>query len=282
MNSETDDIFLRIKELEKSEKKLYNKLYSSETPGEEKEQILQEIKNTVEMKLFLLNNLQDTNDNLQTSVENNKKMLINDNVNLDIIKKEIQNAQNQLDGLQDKKYNDLKMIEINKYFGDKYQAYANLMKLIIYVCIPLIIISIVAKTGLLGETIPGILTIVALSIAIVIVLWKLSDIKNRDNMNFDQYKWQFNPSSHDMSASPNVKGEGDWSSNFDLATCVGPQCCGKEMQYDSKENKCIEGMKSLGSDYLCREKKDDTIDLYNDNIMIMPFSFENGYNYSKA
>ena len=55
----------------------------------------------------------------------------------------------------------------------------------------------------------------------------------------------------------------------DLATCVGPQCCGKEMQYDSKENKCIEGMKSLGSDYLCRDKKDDTIDLYNDNIMII-------------
>ena len=73
-------------------------------------------------------------------------------------------------------------------------AQAGVMKIFIYMCIPVLILAVLANMGFLPNYIAGFLIIAAIVVGIIYIYYAMSDINRRDEMNFDEYKWDFDPS----------------------------------------------------------------------------------------
>ena len=58
----------------------------------------------------------------------------------------------------------------------------------------------------------------------------------RDNMNYQEYDWYFDPN-----AAPSGSSSSDdpWISGVDLGTCIGNACCSEGLVYDSALNQCV-------------------------------------------
>ena len=62
-----------------------------------------------------------------------------------IVKSELDSVQNNLSSLDDSRYNTRRMAEINDYYSEKYRSQTNVMKTIVYFCIPILILGILMK-----------------------------------------------------------------------------------------------------------------------------------------
>ena len=183
-----------IKNLQKVEQELYDSLEQqgqTMTP-EQKTSTINKINEISQMRVNLYSNLQDMYSFLKTNVSNSRTTLAEQMMALDIVDNELNEAKRRLQLLEDEKNNKLRLVEINTYYGKKYNANANIMKSIVFICVPVIILSILANSGLLPQIISGALIFIILVFGIIYIIYQLIDISNRDNMNFDEYDWNFN------------------------------------------------------------------------------------------
>ena len=183
-----------IKNLQKVEQDLYDSLEQEgqTLSAEQKTSIINKINEISQMRVNLYSNLQDMYSFLKTNVSNSRTTLAEQMMALDIVENELSEAKRRLQLLEDEKYNKLRLVEINTYYGEKYNANANVMKSIVFMCIPIIIISILANSNLLPQVISGALIFIILVFGIIYIIYQLIDISNRDNMNFQEYDWNFN------------------------------------------------------------------------------------------
>ena len=130
--------------------------------------------------------------------------------------------------MDDVKYNELRLID-----------HTSLMKLVIYIFIIVLILTILRNRGILPVYIFNILFTITVIIGVILLMYHLIYTINRDNMNYREYDWYFNKSN-----APNVdlggSEEDPWANSMGL-TCIGQSCCDDGYVYDSDPtvNKCI-------------------------------------------
>ena len=91
--------------------------------------------------------------------------------------------------------NKMRMVEINTYYSSAYNAQTEIMKVIIFVCALILIITLLTKSSILSASIADVLMAIIIIIGTCIVTYKLYDLSIRNNMNFEHYEWGKNPSS---------------------------------------------------------------------------------------
>jgi hypothetical protein len=128
------------------------------------------------------------------------------------------------------------MVEINTYYGKRYNSHTKLMKTVVIFCIPIIILSILANNGILPSNIYVFLTGIVIIIAVVLIGYQLIDISNRDNMNWDEYNWNFNQSTA-PTATSQISDISPWS--IPSLVCIGSECCYEGSTYDTNTNVCV-------------------------------------------
>jgi hypothetical protein len=158
---------------------------------------------------------------------------------IDIVEKELNASKKRLNLLEAQKNNTLRLVEINTYYGKRYRAHSKLMKTIVFICIPIIILSILANKGIVPPNIHAFLVGIIIFIGIFFIGLQLIDISNRDNMNWDEYNWYFDresaPTASESSSSSSDSNP--WAtSSF---TCVGAACCYDGSTYDETHNICV-------------------------------------------
>ena len=84
------------------------------------------------------------------------------------------------------------MVQINKYYGDKYQDQSYLMMVIIVICIIIIIIKFLHNKNILPDALYAILLVIILTIGFIVVFWKMVYLYSHDNFDYSKYKWAFN------------------------------------------------------------------------------------------
>ena len=197
-----------IKELQNIEKQLYSQLnlnVASNTPNKfTQEQIITRINELSQMRIDLFNNLQDMYKFTQDNVVNSRNNLVQELTNVKIVENELNDAKKNLDQLKQNKYNKLRMVEINTYQSEYYKGYINLFKIIIYVLIPIVILGILVKSNIIPDnrvasqsSINNILIscmVIAFFVGGYYVLREWYDLSMRDNMNFNEYRWDYDPS----------------------------------------------------------------------------------------
>lgn len=288
MNERSNTTIQNIKDLQALEKSLYTQLEntgSSPNPPslQQQEDAIRRINELSKMRATLFGNLQDSYSMNQYQVAQTRNNLVDDLTTVRVIEGELNNSKKQMNALKKEKIDTLRMVEINTYYGKKYESQSNIMKIIIFACIPIIIVTLLDKKKFIPSSVANILLAIII-VAFILVMWyKIADILFRDNMDFDQYQFPFNPEDVDLdnSGSNVVDLPGPLDMNIE---CVGDACCtGSNMTYDAEKNACVV-QKNTNSDTSMMTKEafsswDDKIDLKG-NKNISPFN-DSQNNYVK-
>jgi hypothetical protein len=227
----------QIGQLQQQEMELYEQINQANMNPGNRALMVDRINQLSQHRTMLYGTLKDQYEFQNQSVSGNITTLAEQMYAINIVENELNESKNRLNELINQKNDKLRLVQINTYYGKKYGAYTRIMKIIVYACIPLIILGILGNNGL----IPSNLNALIMGIIIVIVLFmvggQMVDLSKRDNMIFDEYDWAF-----DKNAAP--KGDSATKVNpWDLSginlTCVGAQCCTEGMTYDSTIKKCV-------------------------------------------
>ena len=237
-----------IKELQQLEKQLYTdleKVATDTTPGGllKQQQIIKQINNLSETRIKLFGTLTDLYKSTQNSVASSRKQLVDKVVVANMMEEQLNTVKNNMNTIKEAKDNKLRMVEINTYYGKRYQAHTELMKLIIIICVPLLILGLLNKRELIPQKIFSGLTAVILAVGGFIVIRKMWDLSLRSNMNYDEYDWKRSPTSTSHSISEYNKQHlgldgivDDISGSLSMPDW---SVCGPGTKFDSEQNQCL-------------------------------------------
>jgi hypothetical protein len=225
-----------IEQLQTQEQLLYDSLSDSTLTTEQKQQNIKKINEIAQMRLNLYSTIKNLFSNYQKDLEYSQTTLDQQLMAINVIENQLNQSKLDMNLVNNEKYNRLRLIEINTYYGKRYSAYATLMKTIFFICIPVVILSVIANKGLLPPKLYVFLTGIVLIIGVFIIGLQIIDISNRDNMNWDEYRWFF-----DKNKAPSDTSEGGYSNPWQLPslTCVGDECCYEGSTYDNVKNICV-------------------------------------------
>lgn len=139
----------------------------------------------------IYNLLKNINENLYANFVSAKTLNDHQNnlaIKLDNYKNVIET---DIDNLEDETNHKARLAKINKYYGDKYQAHSQLIKLIILVLVPIIILAILKNKGFLPGDAFNALMLVIIIIGGILFFKKYKDVVSRDNQNYQEYEWGF-------------------------------------------------------------------------------------------
>jgi hypothetical protein len=97
------------------------------------------------------------------------------------------------ESLEDERNNTKRYVEVNTYYSKRYNYLTDVVKIIIYICIVMIVLSTLANNGLIPEWLYSWSLVILLVFGLYFLGKKLFLLFNVDNMNFDRYDWHFTP-----------------------------------------------------------------------------------------
>ena len=226
-----------IQTLQTMEQQLFSSLESNPNlSSQQQQQIITKMNQLSDMRINLYKTLSGVNNFYQNALQSSQGTLTDQVIAVSIVEDELNKSKQQLKALEDDKNNKLRLVEINDYYGEKYSEHAKLMKIVIFTLLPILILAIIHNKGFIPNAIYYILLVIILLIGLLYFWYTFSSIVTRDNMNYQEYDWYFNPADAPSGTS---NGKDPWANNGLLGTCVGQSCCSDGQTYDSSLNQCI-------------------------------------------
>jgi hypothetical protein len=232
-----------IKDMQTTEMKLYTSLDNPNLTTDERNNIINRINQIGETRATLYNSLNNMTSSYQQNMSSSQNTIQQQKFAIDIVENELNEAKVRMKLLEDQKNDKLRLVEINTYYGKRFGAHTEIVKIIIYVCIFMLITIILGKNGILPTNVYITLNGLIIVIGVIAIGKKILDLSNRDNMNFDEYDWYFDKSK----APTDTSGAGATSSQpvdpwaSVTPTCIGEMCCDqtKGLKYDNDLKICV-------------------------------------------
>lgn len=227
-----------ISQLQQQEKELYSSLEDVSLTSDQKQQIINKINEITQIRMNLYESLRDLYSNYKENVSSSRGTLNQSKAAIDILENELNDAKIKMNMIETEKYNRLRLVEINTYYGKRFNAHSEIMKIIVFTCIPIILFSILYNKQILSSGIYTILIVITFIIGSTYLFLKIIDISNRDTMNWDEYNWYFNKNdAPDQGTGDSSSSNNPWQTRN--IPCVGAACCDENSTYDSAQNICI-------------------------------------------
>jgi hypothetical protein len=239
LQERNDQLISDIKTLQSTEMNLYNSLENQNLSAEQRKQVIDKINQISQMRIDMYANLKDSYSNYQQNVSSSRNVLNDQMVSVDIIENELNDSKRRLNMIEEQKNNKIRLVGINTYYSKKYNANKKIMQVIVLMCIPILILTILANKGLIPSKLNIIITGTIIIFGLTIIGYQIIDMSNRDKINYDEYSWYFNKK--DAPKIGRSDGETIDSGPWDTPSivCVGSQCCDNNNTYDELQNKCI-------------------------------------------
>jgi hypothetical protein len=241
LQEKNQQVLKNITALQAQEKQLYDSLNNTSLSTEERQQIINKINEISQIRMNMYLAIKNVYSLIEDNVDASIVTIQQQIKAIDVLENELNETKIKMNLLEDQKNNKLRLVEINTYYGKQYNSKSSLMKLIIMICIPIILLSVLYNVDILPTSIYSFLVGLILVIGVFLIGSKLIDIFNRDNMNWDEYDWYFDKNSApgpDYTGSASSSGYSDpWETA--TATCVGSACCYANTTYDPEQNICV-------------------------------------------
>lgn len=228
-----------IQNLQTIEQGLFNNLEnnSSTMTPEEQQQLIQKMNEISQMRVNLYKSLTGMNNYFQDALVNSRDTLDEQVVAIGIVEEQLNDAKKRLALVEEEKNNNIRNIEINDYYSEKYSSHTRLMKIIIFMLIPIIILAFLYNAGILPKPIYMTLIVIIALIGFYFIWMTVYSLMKRDNMNYQQYYWNYNPNNQATTTTGSYVDP--WESSSSSSVCVGAQCCNQFENYDVSLNKCV-------------------------------------------
>lgn len=119
--------------------------------------------------------------------------------------------------------NQRRVTQFNVYQEKKYGSYLDVLQYFTIYCVILLILAILRKRMILSYGFVNLLTMILVVVGGAHLYLKIANINNRNNMNFDEFDWSFNP---DNQSDPNTLDTNLHEESVrGGATCVEEACC---------------------------------------------------------
>ena len=290
-----DDIVLNIKNLQTVEQTLIDQLdsYTSKAGGfVEKDPIIvdliMKINAIADSRIAMFKTISANTNILQTGVSQSRIDLVSQMTLLQVVEDELNAAKEKIQKINNRNDTQMRLVEINTYYGQRYESQSNLMKKIIMVCIPILILYILKKKGILPETIGNYIIGLVIAVGSIFILYNVWDIFTRSNMDFNTYDWNYEQPS---GQSPSIwEYNKEHMFNFkdlvknlmaNLGVCIGEDCCAPGLKYDENKMKCMVPPKTQAFTTMNNQLQGTVLQgtvissSFNDNVIgVAPFSHE--------
>jgi len=239
LNTSVQQIITNIKQMQTTEMQLYTSLDDQNLDPTKRTNIINQINEIGQTRATLYNSLKNMASSYQQNVSTSQDTIQQQMFALDIVENELNEAKLRTQQLENEKYNKLRLVEINTYYGKRFDAHKEIVKIIVYVCIFMLITIILGKKDILPRNIYIVLNGMIIVIGIIVIGKKMIDLSNRDNMNFDEYDWYFDKSKAPSDTTTSSSSSNPWA--MPTATCVGELCCLSTpgMIYDQVQKVCV-------------------------------------------
>ena len=237
LSASQQQMLASVQQLQDAQKGLMHK-YASATDSTERQKIATEMDKNETLRTNLLSSTGAAALVQNQAVANKKERAKDKAVLLEVANAELNAARQQMEDIQSSRTGKERIIELNTYYGKRFMAQAGVMKIFIYMCIPVLILAVLANMGFLPNYIAGLLIIVAIVVGLIYIYGAIDDINRRDNMNFDEYTWEFDPSRVGPITNPDHGGKHKKKSNADASGCSNGQCCAPPTTWDAKAKHC--------------------------------------------
>jgi len=236
-----EQIINDIQSLQQMEQQLFNSLETNPnmTPDQQ-QKVVDKMNQLSNMRINLYQTLSGVNNYFENALNTSVGSLKQEVVAIGIVESELNKAKKRLEILEEEKNNKIRLVEINSYYGDKYVEHSQLMKIVIFTLLPVIILGLLNNKGILPNIIYNILLVIIGVIGGYFFWTRFASILTRDNMNYQEYDWYFDPNS--TSTSSTTASSDPWLSettNETYGSCVGDACCSSDLTYDASMNQCV-------------------------------------------
>jgi hypothetical protein len=244
------ELMNEISQLQKTEEQLYEVLFrnaqnvalgkQSTMTNSEINTIATQINSLTASRVKLYNSLSQYYKHdivLENSV---KKTIEQQTDTLKILERELNKSKQNLAKLEDEKYNQLKMIEINSYFSKQYDAHIKLMRLITIVGICMLATLLLTYIEpLKSASIP--LFNIVLVIGVFLIIKVIIDMYLRRNDNYDEYSWFAAPTTDNDVTRVNSETSTSFIdvSGVGVPFCYGSSCCSTGTVWDEASYTCV-------------------------------------------
>jgi chromosome segregation ATPase len=168
LQGRNEQIINQIKTLQTTEMKLYDSLESRSLNSDQQKEIIDRINQISQMRINLYASLKDMYSYYQEDVSNSRNTMNNQMVSIDVIENELNDSKRRLNLLEAQKNNKIRLVEINTFYGKQYDAHKQIMQIVVIICIPVLILAVLANKGIipprLNALIMGIIIIIGLFI----------------------------------------------------------------------------------------------------------------------
>lgn len=226
-----------LQELQTSEANLYQVLTDNaqrvasgiqpQLTEQEVNSILQQIQALSSSRTSLYNDLDQLYQEQAGYSKEATQALAQQTMSLQLFEKDLNKSKQALSKLQDDKYNQLKMVEINTYYSKKSQAQTSLMKWTLVVGL-VILVCILSKRVIGGAG--DVLTSIAMIIGGVILSRKIYDMYSRRSDIYDEYDWMITPNANNTSYM-GAESIFDVSGSLMPYFCYENSCCSTGTTY---------------------------------------------------
>ena len=238
MSSNNDEILNDIQQLQTIEKDLFNSLENSaHMQPDSIQKIINKINDVSKMRINLYKLLNNLNGTYKNHLTNSREVLSEQNAVIKIVESELNTSKKRLALIEEEKNNKIRLIEINNYYGESYDEHTNMIKLIIYISIPIMVLTLLFKKDFISSSIYLILFVIIMIIGLILLWNKYSKIHMHDKLNYPEYNWTFDASIA-PGLDPTLSTTTDPWGNLNT-TCIGQACCTEGMIHDFVLNKCV-------------------------------------------
>lgn len=178
-------------------------------------------------KAQMFKELKSNQDFYRNNVKTSHNILTQETDALEIVERELNRARNRIGLIHEQRGNKLRLVEINRYYGDKYQHHTYILKMITLVFALILVLTFLYNYGILPPIVYSALFLIIASVGAYQIIAQLYDAYARDNMYYQNYNWN-------KLKTPPPKDDGSGSkspypSDEDMdAVCVGQECCREE------------------------------------------------------
>jgi hypothetical protein len=235
-----EQILNDIQSLQQMEQELLNNLETNPNlTTQQQGKVVDKMNQISNMRVNLYQTLGDVNNYYQNALTSSTGTLKEQTIAIGIVESELNQSKRRLQMLENEKNNKIRLVEINDYYGDKYAEHAQLMKIIIFILIPIIILAVLKNKEILPNPIYYTLVVI-ISLIGAYFFWKrMASIVSRDVMNYQEYNWYFDPSTAPTGSTTSTDPWQTYSMPSLSTTCIGQECCSDGQTYDASLNQCI-------------------------------------------
>lgn len=232
MGSTHEKTLASIQELQKLERELYNNLedLSSDPDNvDEKEAIIARINDLSATRISLFDTMKEIYNYTQNNVSDSRNELTDKILVTKVMESELNNLKADMNAFVDAKQNKLRMVQINTYYGKRYRAHTNAMKLIIKVCALVLVIMFLVKKEIIPTKVGTGLAVIILGVGAFLLFKTIIDLNMRDNLNYEKYDWRKLPQT-----KPNPNQTKNWGVN-----ASSWWVCGEGTKFDTSLGQCL-------------------------------------------